>query len=86
MKDPLKKTHPNSRRTLDKPMGKSNAPKTNRREQKRECKKRSQKEKRMIKHAISEEFRSRKHLDEISRIASGFSIQSIRNLNFESVR
>ena len=50
MKDPLKKTHPNSRRTLDKPMGKSNAPKTNRREQKRECKKRSQKEKRRTRH------------------------------------
>ena len=45
MKDPSKKTNPNGRRTLDIPMGKSNAAQTNRREQKRECEKIFQKEK-----------------------------------------
>ena len=44
MKDPSKKTTPNGRRTLDIPMGKSNAPQTNRREQKRESEKRFQKD------------------------------------------
>ena len=44
MKDPLRKTNPNGRCTLEIPMGKSNAPQTNRREQKRECEKRFQKE------------------------------------------
>ena len=43
MKDPSKKTNPNGRRTLNIPMGKSNTPKANRRKQKRECEKRSQK-------------------------------------------
>ena len=45
MKDPSKKTNPNGRRTLDIPMGKSNTPQTNRREQKRECENIFQKEK-----------------------------------------
>ena len=44
MKDPSNKTNPNGRRTLDIPMGKSNAPQTNRREQKRESEKRFQKD------------------------------------------
>ena len=43
MKDPSKKANPNDRRTFNIPMGKSNAPKTNRKEQIRECEKRSQK-------------------------------------------
>ena len=48
MKAPLKKTNPNGRRTLDIPMGKSNAPQTNRREQKRECEKRYEKQRKNI--------------------------------------
>ena len=48
MKDPSKKTNPNGRRTLGIPMGKSNAPETNRREQKRECEKRSEKQRKNI--------------------------------------
>ena len=49
MKDPSKKTTPNGRRTLDIPMGKSTAPQTNRREQKREYEK---------------DFRNRKEISE----------------------
>ena len=48
MKNPSKKTNPNGRRTLDIPMGKSNAPQTNRREQKRECEKRYEKQRKNI--------------------------------------
>ena len=47
MKDPSKKTTPNGRRTLDIPMGKSTAPQTNRREQKRECEKRYEKQRKI---------------------------------------
>ena len=48
MRDPSKKTNPNGRHTLDIPMGKSNAPQTNRREQKRECEKRYEKQRKNI--------------------------------------
>ena len=50
MRDPSKKTNPNGRHTLDIPMGKSNAPQTNRREQKRECENIFQKEKKSRKY------------------------------------
>ena len=48
MKEPSKKTNPNGRCTLDIRMGKPNAPQTNRREQKRECEKRYEKQRKNI--------------------------------------